>query len=268
MHAPLSALVTALLCAPLSSQVFEETFSYPDGPIIPGWTQHRGVWTVRNQRIASTSGSLWAYITRDGLTAKDSVLDGEVFVSGTALQFAGVTSRHAGTNLDNNLVMCKAQGSGVFNTAWIYERAIGAAVSRSGVFSVPTARVRLITLDNTARMLMDIDGDGSFELDIGTKTLTTVLGSGLVGMTAYGAAELDNFKYYDAVLVGAPASTPRIGTTYTMQLRAPQPQNTVFFCAASLKNTGIPIDTRKLPLSVDALLQLSLTTPSVFGTTT
>ncbi len=268
MLSRLHLLALVLFSAPVSSQVFEETFGYPDGPIIPGWTQHRGVWTVVNQRVASTSGVVWAYMTKDGFSAKDSVLDCDVFYAGSGIQFAGVTSRHPGTTLDANMILAKVQdngGSPDLDSCWLYERGFGTPLSKTSLPGMQSARCRLITLDNTAHMLLDADSNGTFETDVGTRPLTTVLASGLVGLTAFQSSQVDNFRYFDAVLVAAPSSTPTIGTTYTMQLRAPQPQNTVFFCAASLRNTGIPIDSRKLPLSVDALLQMSLATPAVFG---
>ena len=268
MQTPARILIAVTFCAPLSAQVFEETFSYSDGPIVPGWTQQRGTWAIKNQRLIATSGSLWAYITKDGFNVKDSVLDGDFFYdTGSTVQFGGLTSRHAGTNLDNNLVMCKIQNNGGaadFDRCFIYERP-GTSIYKDIVPGTLKGHCRLITLDNTARMLVDTNMDGIFELDVGTKTLTTILSSGLVGMAGYQTTQMDNFKFFDAVLVEQTGSVPKIGTTYTMQLRAPQPQNTVYVCAASLSNTGIPIDTRKIPLAVDGLLLISLTSPGVFN---
>src|SRR5688500_17362721 len=120
-----STFLTVLFAAPLSAQVFEETFGYPDGPIIPGWTQRIGVWAITNQRLVMTSGAVTAYITRDGLTAKDCVVDGEFFHAGTGLQFAGLASRHPGTSIDNNLIMAKVQDNGTaggLDACWVYER--------------------------------------------------------------------------------------------------------------------------------------------------
>ncbi len=263
-----SQLLALLLAAPLPAQVFEETFTFPDGPVIPGWTQRIGSWSITNRRLVMTSGAITAYITRDGLSAKDCVVDGEFFHMGSGLQFAGLASRHPGTSIDNNLIMAKVQDNGTasgFDGSWVYERATRNAAAKTGLPPMQSARLRLISLDNKATVWLDTDSNGVFELEVGSITLVNVLGSGLVGMTGYQATEMDNFRYFDAVLVGKPNSTPAIGTTYTMQFRAPQPQGTLFVCAAALANTGIPVDTRKIPLAVDALLQMSLTTPSVFG---
>jgi hypothetical protein len=268
MHSAIAPalLLSALLAAPAGAQVFEETFSYPDGPIIPGWTAHRGTWTVKNQRILS-SGAVWAYITKDGYSLKDCVMDGDFHFVGSGVQFAGLTARHQGGTLDSNLVMCKIQNNGGvadFDRVFIYERP-GTSVYADIPGGTLSARCRMIILDGQSWMEVDANMDGTFEQLVGPLTIANMLNAGLVGMNGFQASEMDNFKLYDAVLIGATGSTPKIGTTYQMQLRAAQPANTVFLCAASLGAAGIPIDTRKIPLSLDALLVISISTPGVFN---
>jgi hypothetical protein len=262
-----SLLLAALIASPVSAQVFEDTFPYPNGPVIPGWTARTGVWTVTNQRIRTTSGSVWSYITKDGFTLKDCVMDGDFYFVGAGTQFAGLTARHQGGTTDSNLLMCKIQNnSGLpdFDRVYIYERP-----SPSLFADIPggtlSARLRMIVLDAQCWLLVDANTDGVFEQTVGPMTLPTMLNAGLVGMNGFQTSEMDNFKLYDAVLIGAPGSTPKIGTTYQMQLRAAQPQGTLFVCAASFGAAGIPIDTRKIPLSVDALLLMSFSAPGLFS---
>jgi hypothetical protein len=41
-----------VLGAALSAQQVVEDFSYPDGPVVPGWTVRSGSWQVRNGRMS------------------------------------------------------------------------------------------------------------------------------------------------------------------------------------------------------------------------
>ncbi len=255
-------LCTSLLASLLPGQAVIETFTFANGPTIPGWTQQRGTWAINNFRLAHTSGASWDYITKDGVSTKNSVLDVEVFYGGTGVQFGGLTARHPGGNLDNNLVMCKIQDNGGtpdLDRVFIYER--GGAAGNTYADLVPgvqSAFIRMITLEANATMQIDKDKDGVFEQSVGPRALTTILGSGFVGLNAYQATELDNFEYFDAVLVPQSGSTPKIGTTFSMQLTTPAPQFTPYIAALSEKNTGIPFGSRAVPLGIDALLVASL----------
>ena len=102
----------AVLASPLASQTFIDGFNYPNGPVVPGWTQQRGAWQVINGHIGITSDALWSYITKDGLSPKNCVLDGEFFYVGAGVHFGGLTSRHPGGNIDNNLLMVKIRDNG------------------------------------------------------------------------------------------------------------------------------------------------------------
>jgi hypothetical protein len=267
---PLSrALSVFLLVSSLPAQAFVETFTYADGAV-PGWTAWRGTWSIANQRLRYSGGTNWGYITLDNVQAKDSVLDGLFYSDPVgAVNFAGLTSRHPATNVDNNLLMCKIQSNQApptFDRSFLYERAAGGSSLYVDVLPhTATARCRFITLDARTWMQIDGDLDGVFEQTLGPLPLTSVLGPGGIGMSGYQSVEMDDFKYYDAVLVGQ-SGVPQIGTTYTMQFRAPQPAGTVFLCLASRSNTGIPIDgARTIPLTFDGILQLSLAAPGLFN---
>ncbi|MEZ5962858.1 MAG: hypothetical protein R3F56_03325 [Planctomycetota bacterium] len=258
----LSFAALALAVGPLAAQVDRDDFSYPNGAVVPGWTQQRGTWQVLNGRISATSGALWAYITKDGLAATDSVMDGEFFYStATTVQFAGFTSRHPGTNLDSNLLMVKVQNNGGaadFDRCFAYERAIGASTFVDIAGGTLQCYGRMITLDGECWMELDADQDGIYELETPHKAVTAVFGSGLVGMCAYQTSEMDNFEYFDGVLVPQPGAAPIIGTTYNLALDVPS-ANVPWLGVLSLGNAGVPLDApRALPVSLDALFIASL----------
>lgn len=263
-----SLLISACFTPLLGAQVFQDSFSYPNGPTIPGWTVRNGNFQVTNGRLVATSGTTWAYITKDGYNLTDSTLEGDFYFVGAGVQFAGLTSRHPGTAGDSNLVMGKIQNNGGaadFDICYLYERVFGTALS-AVIPGTVAAKCRMITLDNQVWMYIDADQDGIFDVTIGPKPLTNILGSGLVGMCGYQTSEMDNFKFYDAVLKEPTGVTPSIGTTYTMQFRAAQPQGTLFVCAASFSaGFGIPIDSRILPLDFDPLFILSLNAAGLFN---
>src|SRR5690606_4088752 len=124
MRRSLAAALTALV-APLAAPTDRDDFNYPNGTAIPGWTQQRGVWQVINGRIATTSGATWSYITKDGIVARNCVLDGDFYFVGSGVQFAGLTARHQGGNQDANLLMVKIQNNGGandFDRIFGYER--------------------------------------------------------------------------------------------------------------------------------------------------
>jgi len=260
MHSRYLAL--SLLLTPLAAQVDRDDFSYANGAVVPGWTQQRGTWQVINGRIAATSGALWAYITKDGLSATDSVLDGEFFYdTASGVQFAGLTSRHPATNLDNNLLMVKVQNNGGtadFDRIFAYERAIGSATFADVVPPTLQCYGRMVTLDNETWMELDADQDGVYELSSPIKTVTSVLGSGLVGMNGYQTSQMDNFEFFDGVLLPQVGAVPHIGTNFGMRLDVPS-ANVPWLGLLSLGNAGLALDNpRAVPLTPDALFIASL----------
>ena len=251
----------AFLVAPLAAQVDRDTFTYPNGAVVPGWTQQRGAWQVIGGRIAATSGGLWAYITKDGITATNSVLDGEFFYVGAGVQFAGLTSRHPGTSLDSNLLMVKIQDNGAtadFDRVFAYERVVGAANYVDIPGGTLQAYCRMVTLDGEVWIEVDANQDGIYELATPPKPVTTVLGSGLVGMCGYQATQMDNFEFFDAVLLPQVGAVPHIGTLYGMRLDTPTP-GVPWLAMLSLGNAGVPLDPpRAVPLTLDPLFIASI----------
>lgn len=272
MQRSIVLVIVLALAAAAGAQVYVETFSYPDGPTIPGWTAAAGTWAISNGRLVA-SGSGWRYINKDGITAKDCVMDGEFFLVTSTLQFGGLTGRHPGGTSTTNLVMCKIQNNSspgpvtAFNRCYIYEQPGGSVYQDVPLPRPTTVFCRMILLDARAWMLVDADQNGTFEMTVGPYPLTSVLGTGLVGMNSYGPCEMDNFKFYNAVLVdatGNPAPQPGASLKFALRGRI----GAAYQAASSLGRSGISIGSgRSIPLAVDSLffLTLSRAAPTIFA---
>jgi hypothetical protein len=258
MHS-LAAL--ALLAPALTAQTILDDFAYPDGPVVPNWTPQRGAWQVRGGRLAVTTGNTWAYITRDGIVAADSVLEAQFLVVRRGIQFGGLAARHPGGDIDDNLLIAKVQNNGAdaFDRIYAYERgqALG-TYFRDLVSPTANVRARMITLDAEMWLECDTDQDGLFDLVLPRRPLVSVFGARLLGLAAFAASQfaatqIDSFRYFDSVLVPRPLSTPRIGTTYSLVLDTPT-ANVPWLGLLSLGKAGIPLGTRAVPLTLDDLL--------------
>lgn len=248
-----------LLGATLCAQAFVETFSYPNGTVVPGWTQQRGAWQVQSGRLSlAPGGSGWSYITRDGITAGNCVLDGTFYYGTTAgVQFGGLASRHPGGNGDTNLLMTKIQDNGAtpdFDRLFCYERGATGNTYVDIPGGTQAARLRMVTLDSEFWCEVDADMDGYYEQVLAGNSITAVLNPGLVGMAAYTYSQMDDFKYFDAVLAPQPNAVPHIGANYDLRLATTMPW-TPCLGALSLGSAGIPLgDGRMVPLSFDGFL--------------
>ncbi|MBK8978804.1 MAG: hypothetical protein IPM29_23130 [Planctomycetes bacterium] len=258
----LIALVTALTTPPavLTAQVFTDHFNYADGPSVPGWTQRRGTWQIANGR-ASAPGS-WSYLTRDGLSARDCVLDARFFFQpANATQFGGLTARHPGSAGDTDLLMVKVQDNATpanFDRIYCYERgqALGTCYTDipGGAMS---AHGRMIVLDRACWMELDVDGDGYYELATPQRAIQTVDRVGLVGLSGYRGTEIDDFEFFDAVLLPAPGAAARLGARFQMELDTPSP-SVPWVGMLSTGNDGFALGARRIPVKLDALLTTSI----------
>jgi hypothetical protein len=102
-------------------------------------------------------------------------------------------------------------------------------------------------------------------------TIATHNAAGRVGAVTgnspgIGVSELDNFAFFDAVLVAQPGTQARIGSSYQMTLQAPVTQPTPYFGIASQTAGAFPLDgSRAIPLGFDPLFNVSLTLGGVLG---
>jgi len=259
---------TLLLAGSLCAQKFVDDFNRTS--IGSNWTTQSGTWSIGSNRLKTNGAGVWSYITLTTtnfpFNPKNSVLEGDFFFIGSGVQFGGLTSRYASTS---NTLMCKIQNNGGaadFDRCFIYDQggtagSTWADLTKTGVLS---ARVRMFTVDGQCTMTVDWNNDGVDDQTIGPKALTTVTGTGLMGMNCYGSSEMDNFKYYNAILQPAPAATPKIGTTFQMELRTDATKITPYLCAFALGNKGFPIGPTKgspmswIPLTADPILNISI----------
>lgn len=257
MHHSAFAGSFLLLAVTVSAQVYSDTFTYPNGAIVPGWTQQRGTWQVQNGRLSATSGSTWAYITNDNLSATRCVIDGEFFFVGTGVQFAGLTAHHPGGNLDTNLLMVKIQNNGGvadFDRIFSYERPVALGTYYVDIpGGTVAAYCRMVVLGTEFWMETDADRDGDYELLLPPRPITTALAGTLVGMNGFQTSEMDNFEFFDAVLVPQPGAEAHIGLNYDLRLATPAP-NTLWFGLIGLGNQGFDVGNgRMIPISPDFL---------------
>ena len=272
MHRVRALVFFTLLSGPVLAQQFLETFSYPNGPTIPGWTpRNNGNWSISNGRLTKTGGSSPDFLTKDGITAKNCVLDLEVFYGAVSgVQHGGLTARHPGTSTTTPALFCKIQDNGGttdLDRCFVYENGGSGSAYTDIVPGVQTARIRLVTLDNTATMLIDTNKDGTFDLTVGPRTLTVMLGSGLVGCSITSSCQVDNFKFFDGVLAEKSGSVPKIGTTYNLRFATPAPRFTPWAAGFALSSGGIPLGSRAVPLGLDPLLDLTLSNAGALGLT-
>ncbi|MBK8976714.1 MAG: hypothetical protein IPM29_12415 [Planctomycetes bacterium] len=252
----LSLLAASVLVAPLCGQVFTDDFnSYPNGPLLAGsgWTPQTGTFQVQSGRLSATSGGVWAYITKDGFTPTDCVLDGTFYYStASAVQFAGLTARF--TSATAGLLMTKIQNNGGtadFDRCFAYNRP-GSSTYGDIPGGTLMAQCRMIVLDGSFYMEVDSDMDGLFDNLTITNT-AAFLTAGGIGMNGYQTSEMDDFEFFDAVLMPAPGAVPQIGTSYTLELDSTTP-NLPYLGILSGGNSGLPLgDGRKIPLTPDAV---------------
>jgi len=263
------------------SQAYIDGFNYPDGTVVPGWTEKRGDWIVAGGRVHSVTipmggGALHSIMTKDGFLLKDTVTEITALYEGVspAIQAGGLCVRENGAPTHTNLVLCKVQDNAAaspagFDIRYIYEYSTGGA-SITGPISpiVLGARVRFIVVGSQATMLVDGDMDGFFESTL-TRTLTSQFGAGESGVMAAFLAPLarstalDDFALYDAVLTAS--GTPSVGSQLILNLQGKTP-GAVYQAACSLSNApGVAIDTRRIPLTPDGLMIASFVAPAVFG---
>ena len=265
MRLALLALVTA---AAVPAQNYIETFSYPNGPTVPLWTQQNLTWAIQNQRLVPTGGRGFHYITNDLFKQiGDCVLDVDVFYPpAVSLHYGGVCARHPGGPGEAGLVMVKLQDNssgGNYNTMWMYERPGGAQAISPLPQSTLAGTVRMIVKGSTSWQQLDSNMDGTFDVKGAARPFAaaTTNANGLIGICGYNGAEMDNWKYFEGVLLEDVGSSPKIGTTYTMVFSAPLGAAGVMPWAGtlSLGKTGIPLPGgRRLPQSLDALFNVSV----------
>jgi hypothetical protein len=176
-----------------------DNFNRANGPIGSNWTNRAGTFQVVNN---AAQGGLRALATYNGVTS--TVIEGDVAVNGTALQYTGLVLGYAALN--NNLFM-KVQESaagGQFSHAAFYvgNNSSGGSFG-PGYFALDspfsTAHMKVELVGSTVTMTFsNIDGGGGTQTYVGTGAPATG-GSG-IGICGYNTlARMDNFATPGAV---------------------------------------------------------------------
>jgi len=192
----LSVLVLAGLAAPVRAQAYSDSFTYPDGTVVPGWTEKRADWVVSAGRVHSvtvpTPGAAHAIMTKDGFNLRDTVTEITAYYEGVAntIQAGGLCVRENGAPTHTNLVLCKVQDNSTasmppgFDIRYVYEYAATGVSTASAIAPIiSSARIRFIVVNNQATMLVDNDLNGTWDSTL-TRTLTSQLGAGDSGVLA------------------------------------------------------------------------------------
>lgn len=255
----------------VSGQVFVDPFNYPDGPSFGAWVEDKGNWNAVGNQAESEQVFAWQYCTIPTIPkTQDACVDCDVrynTASSQALQFGGVALRMAGAATDTNLIMVKIQdnnSSGDFDSLWLYERP-GGATSNTTWGVATSARVRLLAIDNDVMAFADTNNDGVFDVVL-RRTVALTPAAGPVGIDGFGGALIDNFAFFDAVIMPLASNpTPTPGAKIDYKLRGVP--STAYQVATSLGNGGIALPTGStIPLSLDPIFFASIsgTLPGVF----
>lgn len=265
-------LLFACFLTALPAQSFTESFEYPDGNVIPGWDARRGDWQVLSGRVSAALSGTWSYLTKSGLQAATGVLDADMYFSPFGVQFVGLTMRHQGSTEDTDLLMVKLQSSGGtgatagFDRLYAYERPLPLGSYFTSLSRMTRqARLRMVTMANEFWVELDGDRDGVFELALPRRPISRVLAPGFLGVSGYEFCEIDELRFFDAVLTPEPLAVPRIGAAYRLQLDTPS-ANVVWFGILSLGRAGLDVGQgRKVPLTLDDLFTISLGSAPALG---
>jgi hypothetical protein len=112
----------------------------------------------------------------------------------------------------------------------------------------------MVVLDNEFWVEADGNQDGEYEVVVPPRPITQPAPLGtLVGMNGFSTSEMDNFEFFDAVLLTQPGAVARVGLNFDLRLATPAP-NTPWLGLIGLGNQGFDVGNgRRIPISPDFL---------------
>lgn len=269
----LALLVLIVIGGAAGAQFMMDDYNGYTGSTLGLWKEYAGNWNAVNGTAEAGQVKLYQYLVwenpRNDLKFKDCVAECQVMYNPKSivkLQFGGVALRIGNAAGGTDMIHVKVQdnnSNGDFDTIWLYERP-GSAASKQGVTGFKTALVRLTCLDQNAVAEIDVNGDGLWDHVI-NKKLAIVAKSAHVGLCAYGGAQMDNFKVFNAVMALAPTNpSPQPGQVLSYVLRG-TPKAAYQAATAFTTGTVAAPGGANVPLAPDALFFLSIAgLPSVF----
>jgi len=266
---PLVLALAGAACA----QIYRDPFNYPNGTVVPGWTERRGDWVIANNRLhLGTPGNGLCFITKDGFNLRNSVCEALVTWEGPIplIEGGGLTARHNGSNTEMGMILAMVQDNlaqGSFNALMLFEQGGSGVVFRFPLIPFIAARVRLLVAAGSATVQVDTDRNGTWDISDGTP-LDTLLAAGGNGCSSVfktpnpRSSGIDDFALFDGVL--SSTGVPRPGSTVTLRLQVDGAGLPYQLASAFSNAPGVPVDSRNIPLVPDALTLLSLSLPTVF----
>jgi hypothetical protein len=272
-------LALSLLAGLASAQQYIDPFGYAPGTLIPGYTEQRGNWIATGTTVQSQLGATFQELTFDTFADRDACVE-TVAIYDTVtpgLMYTGPIVRHNGAGAASTYFMVKLQDNGVprdgFDTYWVYyyngASHTFVAAGSNGTIAPPALRVRarLQVIEEApnvrVQIFLDTNLDGTWEISREWLSLLGVgTAAGKIGVAGYQNAIADDLKYFNANLWLS--GTPQVGMPVNLKGRATSGFG--YLGACSLGHSGIPLgDGRVIPLDLDALFLLSLTTPVIFS---
>jgi len=260
------------------AQQFTDPFNYPAGTTIPGYTEQRGDWRATGTAVqASFIGSVVDVVTNDALTDGVACVESVAIHDGTVkrIQAAGPVAWYLGSWPNDFFFAAMVLDVAAPYDGWdSYEVRVYTGFSYSVVWTgsispaVPRARIRLqgrslggrdpISLD----VFFDTNLDGLWELTASRIGHRALLAPGKIGVNGYQGGIVDDVKYFGGAL--ALLDPPRVGTS--IRLAGHGGPSLAYQGACSRGHSGIPLGSGLVvPLEIDVLFLLSLTTPTVFA---
>lgn len=259
-------LLILVAAAPIGAQSWINGFDYPNGTKIGAWQEYVGNWTCSSTRAFSQDRARMQHLVQPKIVQRDCAVQCVVFPRSNFLQYAGPSLRvnNPGSGLfGSDLIRMSVRDSdsdGRWDFYVLDEHLSNGVLNilRSGNLPTitPRAVVRLTALDQRLVGEIDCDGDGKWDVSVSAKTTLTAK-PGPVGVSGYSRIAVDDFRFYDAVILhDASATKPSIGTEFRMVLRGPA--GAPYVAASSFGNYGVVLSsTSAIPLSPDILLAVT-----------
>jgi hypothetical protein len=267
-------LLSFLAAAPAVAQQFEDRFKFPSGTTIPGYVEQRGDWRATGTAVQGQAMPIVQELTHGVHQDRDACLDAVPLINfaraaqatiGPVLRYVGPAAAPSYFALRLHDSVPPFSGFDSWSLDWYdgvnFNQLAGAAINPPATGAV----VRLQTMDEGAntrvQAWLDVNFDATWDVSADVSTPFGVGLLGGIGLNASGDPIVQQIAWFNATL--RLLDRPVIGTSVRLHGRS-QP-GLIYQGACSLTSGNIPIGGgRNVPLAVDPLFLLSLSTPAIF----